>query len=41
LWTSERHELRLDHVHLAALAMLGIDLVFRLPTVIVTSFAGA
>ncbi len=41
LWTSERHELRLDHVHIAALAMLGIDLVFRLPTVIITSFAGA
>ena len=41
LWASETRELRLAHVHIAALAMLAIDLVFRMPTVIATAFAGA
>ncbi len=41
LWSNERFELRLVHVHVAALVMLGFDIVFRLPHIIVTTFAGA
>lgn len=41
LWSSERYELRMNHVHAAALVSLAIDVVFRLPNVIITTFAGA
>lgn len=41
LWSSTRYELRLIHVHVAVLVMLAFDMVFRLPNVITTTFAGA
>ncbi len=41
VWEGRRFRLGLWHVHLAALAVLGFDVVFRLPRVIVTEFAGA
>lgn len=41
LWSNERFDLSLFHVHALALAVLAFDVVFRLPDVIVTAFAGA
>lgn len=41
LWSNERFDLSLFHLHVLALAVLAFDVVFRLPAVIVTTFAGA
>ncbi len=46
LWSIEwgaarRIEISLAHAHILALTVLGFDIVFRLPDVIVTTFAGA
>ena len=41
LWKGERFQLGLAHVHAATLIVLATDIVFRLPRVIVSYFAGA
>lgn len=41
LWSSGRFEVGLVHLHALALMMLAFDIVFTLPDVIVTTFAGA
>lgn len=41
IWEGKRFRLGLWHAHLASLAVLASDLIFRMPRVIVTDFAGA
>lgn len=41
LWTNGRFEIGLVHVHVLALSVLAFDIVFTLPDVITTTFAGA
>ena len=41
VWPLGRFEVGLVHLHVIALAMLAFDIIFTLPEVIVTDFAGA